>query len=120
MQSNTLFNTTSRITLNHKELLKGTTETIILSALRQRPMHGYRLRQWMRENSEGALKCSPGMLYPLLHKLEKQKLIEAQWKQSQRGPRRKEYTLTAEGRNILIANISEWLKFISLIHRMIA
>ena len=104
MKSNDEPRSLPHITLNHKELLKGTTETIILSALREQPMHGYYLRHWIRTHSNGALKCSPGMLYPLLHKLEKQKLIEAQWKRSKRGPRKKEYAITTQGHIILMEN----------------
>jgi DNA-binding PadR family transcriptional regulator len=104
--------------MSTNERLKGNSELIILAALAERPKHGYDIFQWIREEAQGEFKFAPGMLYPLLHKLEKQKLITAEWVSSNRGPKRKEYAITKKGLRELAAQRKSWLAFSALITKL--
>ena len=104
--------------MSTNERLKGNSEMIILAALAERPKHGYDIFQWIREETDGQFKFAPGMLYPLLHKLEKNKLITAEWVASVQGPKRKEYAITKKGLGELAKQRKEWLQFSSLISKL--
>ena len=56
---------------------KGTLPTLILEALAQEPSHGYRIAQKIKERSEGVLDFKEGTLYPALHKLENEGMVES-------------------------------------------
>ena len=56
---------------------KGTLPTLILEALMHEPTHGYRIAQRIKERSEGVLDFKEGTLYPALHKLENEGLVES-------------------------------------------
>ncbi len=56
---------------------KGTLPTLILEALAQEPSHGYRIAQRIKERSEGILDFKEGTLYPALHKLESEGMVES-------------------------------------------
>ncbi len=62
-----------------RELLKGTTETLVLAVLRNAPAHGYELVGRLRQRSEGIFELGEGTLYPLLYKLEDTGLISGKW-----------------------------------------
>jgi len=90
------------------ELLQGTLDMIILQTLRWGPRHGYGLAQMIRANSRDALQVETGSLYPALHRLERQKLIAADWDVSENGQRVRVYTITAAGRRQLETHRSRW------------
>lgn len=104
--------------MSNTERLKGNTEMIILTALEDRPKHGYDIFQWIREESKGELHFAPGMLYPLLHNMEAKKLITAEWKVSLRGPKRKEYAITKTGLKKIASLRSQWLSFSALVTKL--
>ena len=64
-----------------KELLKGTSELIILTVLESGTLYGYEISKQIKLMSEGVFAMGEGSLYPLLHKLEKAKLLESFWKE---------------------------------------
>jgi PadR family transcriptional regulator, regulatory protein PadR len=98
----------SRRALSRVELLQGTLDMIILQTLRWGPRHGYGIAQMIRASSREALQVETGSLYPALHRLEKQALIEAEWGVSENGQRVRVYRLTAGGRKQLRAERSRW------------
>jgi DNA-binding PadR family transcriptional regulator len=93
-----------------KELLKGTTETMILKMLDREPMYGYGMIKKFDIISNGTFQFKEGTLYPLLHNLEKKLYIESYWDASD-GRRRKYYKITDMGRKQLATKKSEWLEF---------
>jgi PadR family transcriptional regulator, regulatory protein PadR len=94
--------------LNHIELLQGTLDMLILQTLQWGPRHGYGLSQSIRTNSGEILKVDTGSLYPALHRLEKQKLVAAEWKLSENNQRTRVYRLTSKGKKQLTSERSRW------------
>ena len=92
-----------------KALVAASTKPIILSILLSGENYGYQIIQKVKELSGGTLEWSDGMLYPVLHRLEKDEFIRSQWKISDGGRLRKYYTLTELGREELETEKKQWL-----------
>ena len=93
---------------NRIDLLQGTLDLLILEQLRWAPSHGYGISQALRAHSADLLQVDAGSLYPALHRLERQKLVKAQWGISERKQRTRVYRLTPEGRKHLAGERSRW------------
>lgn len=102
----------------NKELLKGHSQLIILAALAKQPMHGYVLSEYLKLEMPDSFKFGVGMLYPLLHTMEKKKLITGEWKDWV-GVQRRVYTLTKQGKKDLETKKKEWLAFSSLVGQLV-
>ena len=92
-----------------KELVAASTKPLVLALLAQEESYGYALIQRMREVSSDEVQWSEGMLYPFLHWMEKEGLIEAEWKETDSGRRRKYYRLSRQGKHALRAEKQQWL-----------
>jgi DNA-binding PadR family transcriptional regulator len=92
-----------------KDLVAASSRPLILSILAEGESYGYELTRRVRELSEGVLEWSDGMLYPVLHRLEREGLIVSEWKQSETGRERKYYRLSQGGRKSLRAERQQWL-----------
>jgi len=90
--------------------VKGHLDTLILSVLSAGPGHGYEVIAQLRRRSEGAFDMPEGTVYPSLHRLEKQGLLESDW-DTHDGRRRRVYRLTAQGAAALAAATTEWRRF---------
>jgi transcriptional regulator len=90
------------------ELLQGTLDLLILRTLLFGPSHGHAIAKQIRVVSEDVLQIETGSLYPALHRLEAQGLIDAQWELSDKGKRAKYYRLTRSGRKQLTTEQSKW------------
>jgi transcriptional regulator len=88
---------------------KGTLPTLILEALAREPSHGYRIAQRIKERSEGVLDFKEGTLYPALHKLESEGLVES-YEGEEKGRTRRYYRITKTGRGVLAKDRAEWRK----------
>lgn len=91
-----------------KELIAASTKPLVLSVLSQGESYGYAIIQQIRERSGGELEWSEGMLYPVLHRLEKDKLILAVWKVGENGRKRKYYRLSAAGTRAIEQERQQW------------
>ncbi|MFV1883451.1 MAG: PadR family transcriptional regulator [Balneola sp.] len=80
-----------------KELMAASTRPLILSILKRGESYGYQIIQDVKQLSGGTLEWSDGMLYPVLHKLQKDGCIQSQWIKSEEGRKRKYYYITEEG-----------------------
>ena len=99
-----------------RELLKGSTETLLLSLLTAEPMYGYQLVREMDSRSSGYFRFKEGALYPALHRLERDKLIRGSWRTSPSGLARRYYHVTAEGRRRLASMLQEWSRFTAAVN----
>jgi PadR family transcriptional regulator PadR len=93
------------------QLLKGTTTLLVLTVLREGELYGYEIAQRIRDNSGGAFVPNEGSLYPALHALEAGGALEASWRESDRGPRRRYYKITKTGLGMLETHAQEWAAF---------
>jgi len=91
-----------------KELVAASTTTLVLSILSEGDNYGYALIQRVREVSGGKLEWSEGMLYPVLHWMEKERLIDSEWREMENGRKRKYYRIRREGRKNLQAEKEQW------------
>ena len=90
------------------DLLPGTLDMLILKAVSLRPLHGYGILLRIGQISKNALEIPQGSLYPALYRLEHQRLIEAEWGESENKRKAKYYTLTPAGRRRLKEETMSW------------
>jgi PadR family transcriptional regulator PadR len=95
------------------QLLKGTTDLLILSVLAEEELYGYQIAQRIRERSGDGLAPSEGTLYPALHRLEQRGALQASWGAGEAGPRRRYYQLTDVGRGMLAEARRDWDAYVS-------
>lgn len=92
-----------------KDLVAASAVPLILSILSEGESYGYTIIQRVRELSGGEISWTDGMLYPVLHRLEGQGVLESRWDASEAGRKRKYYRLTAAGRQVLDEQRKQWL-----------
>jgi PadR family transcriptional regulator PadR len=102
----------------NKELMKGSTVTLILTMLDRKEMYGYEMTKQMELHSEGAFTLKEGTLYPILHTLEADGMVEAYWNEAE-GRKRKYYRITEQGRHLLKEKKQEWMLFRSAVDRIL-
>ncbi len=102
----------------NKELVGATTSLLVLKVLAERASYGYDIVKRLNREAEGLFLWQEGTLYPVLHKLEKSKLVRTQWQDAETGRRRKYYYITAEGREALEERSQEWSAINAMVLRM--
>lgn len=95
----------------NKELLKGSTVILILSLLERKSMYGYEMIKDLEKKSNGVFSFKEGTLYPILHSLEANNLIEAYWNESEGARKRKYYRITEAGKKEAEERQQEWKVF---------
>lgn len=91
-----------------KDLIAASSTPIVLAILAEDDSYGYAILKRVRELSGGRLEWTDGMLYPVLHRLERNGLIESRWETPTGGRRRKYYTVTPLGRDRLVEERRQW------------
>ncbi len=89
-------------------LIPGTLNVLICKALTWGPLHGYAISKWILQASAETLRVEEGVLYPALHKLEREKWLRAEWGVNDTGRRAKFYWLTPLGKRKLEAEVARW------------
>lgn len=107
------------LTNTPSDLLPGTLELLILSALATGPKHGYAIVQHLRVVSQDVLNVGESALYPALQRLLLKGWVEAEWGSSENNRRARFYTLTASGKKQLAAERTEFSRMIGAIHRVL-
>ncbi len=90
------------------DLLQGTLDMLVLKTLAPGSLHGYAIAQRILVTSRETLDVQQGSLYPALHRLERKKLVEAEWRESDNGRMAKFYSLTKAGRKQLAVELDRW------------
>lgn len=101
------------------DLLPGTLDMLILRTLRAGPQHGHGIGVAIRASSREVILVEHGSLYPALHRLRKEGLIEGEWRLSENRQRARYYRLTAKGRKKLEAEESRWNRMAEAIARVL-
>lgn len=91
-----------------KDLVAASATPLVLGILADGESYGYALIKRVNELSGGRMQWTDGMLYPLLHRLERQGYVSADWRVSDGGRRRKHYAITAAGREALAERHRQW------------
>lgn len=92
----------------NKDLIAASSTPIVLAILAEADSYGYAILQRVRELSGGRMEWTDGMLYPVLHRLERLGYIEARWEVADSGRRRKYYRITSRGRTQLAEERRQW------------
>ena len=101
-----------------RELLRGSLDLMLLSSLALGAKYGYLIQKDVRQASGGRIPLPAGTLYPLLHRLESEKLIRSRWDDAE-GRRRKWYELTAAGQKRLQRQADQWHSYVECIRQLL-
>jgi PadR family transcriptional regulator len=102
------------------DLVQGTLDLLILKSLVLEPLHGWAIARRIKQLSNDVLLVQQGSLYPALHRLEQQGLIEAEWGNSENNRQAKFYQLTREGRKQLAEEQRSWERLSTAVARVLA
>jgi PadR family transcriptional regulator, regulatory protein PadR len=96
-----------------RELMKGNIDSLLLCLLAQGAMYGYKIIKELDQRSSGYFKFKEGTLYPALHRLEADGLIEGKWQYLPSGRQRKNYYITEKGQAVLNKEKVLWRNFLN-------
>jgi len=99
-----------------KELVAASAEPLILSLLSHGESYGYAIIQEIKTRSGGHLQWTDGMLYPVLHRLERNGLIKSRWAKAENGRKRKYYSIKEDGKKAHRQHHAQW----TLVHSVLA
>lgn len=91
-----------------KDLVAASATPLVLGILAEGESYGYAILKRVSELSDGDLEFSDGMLYPLLHRLERLGYIESSWGSAPTGRRRKHYRIRPEGQTVIAEAHAQW------------
>lgn len=92
----------------NKDLIAASSTPIVLAILAEGDSYGYAILQRVKELSGGRMTWTDGMLYPVLHRLERLGYVETRWEVAESGRRRKYYRITPLGRAQLVEERRQW------------
>jgi DNA-binding PadR family transcriptional regulator len=92
----------------NKDLIAASSTPIVLAILAEGDSYGYAILQRVRELSGGRMTWTDGMLYPVLHRLERNGYVSARWESAETGRRRKYYQISPQGRAQLVEEHRQW------------
>jgi len=104
--------------MSQKALTAASIRPIMLSILAEGQSYGYAIMQRIHDLSDGDFQLSDGTLYPVLHRLELEGLIESHSATSKNGRRRKYYKLTIAGKQSLVTEREKWMKVHSMLVKL--
>ena len=92
-------------------LVRGTLDLLVLGSLASGPLHGVAIAARVHQCSGGHLAVEDAALYQALHRLDRQALVDAEWRRSENNRRARYYTLTPDGRRRLREETAIWLRY---------
>ena len=98
---------------HRRDLIKGSTDSLLLYLISQQPMYGYQIIKKLEKKSQGYFKFKEGTLYPALHRLERAGLILGKWQVLPGERQRRYYHITDKGRATLLEKKSQWQDFLA-------
>src|SRR6266478_1146660 len=100
------------------DIKKGSAEMIVLALLEERQRHGYELAKLIETSTESKLHFHVASLYPMLYRMEQQRLVEGKWVEKAGERRRRFYRLTPAGRKALAEQRRSWREFVRALNRL--
>ncbi|MGD0353127.1 MAG: helix-turn-helix transcriptional regulator [Dehalococcoidia bacterium] len=94
-----------------RELLKGSTDSLLLSLINRQTTYGYKIIKELEKRSNGYFQFKEGTLYPALHRLEKAGLLQGKWQRLPGGQERRYYYITPKGQKALAERLAVWQDF---------
>ena len=91
-----------------KDLVAASATPLVLGILAEGDLYGYAIIKRVSELSGGGMQWTDGMLYPLLHRLERQGYVRGRWRQADNGRRRRHYAITPRGLEALADRRRQW------------
>jgi DNA-binding PadR family transcriptional regulator len=92
-----------------RELVAASTEPLVLSILAKGESYGYALIQEVKRLSGDQIEWTDGMLYPVLHRMEREGWIGSRWAEAETGRKRKYYSIKKDGRKALKDQREQWV-----------
>lgn len=103
----------------NKELMKGSTSTLVLTLLARKQMYGYEIIKELEVLSHGLFEMREGTLYPILHALENAGYLESKWVGDKGDRQRRYYLITKKGKAFLKEKTQEWVSFRSAVDSIV-
>lgn len=94
-------------------------ETLILASLEKEAKFGFDIARHIKSVSKNGLKLGEGQLYPILHRLQRQGMVEAEWEMPEGETPRKVYSITTDGRKRLAEGRKKWQAFVASVEGVI-
>lgn len=101
------------------DVIQGTLDMLILKTLSLQPMHGFGIARRIEQISRDTFKINPGSLLTALKRLERDGVIDAEWRQTENSRRARYYTLNRAGRRELEARTADWSRRASAVARLL-
>ena len=101
------------------DLVQGTLDMLVLKTLALEPMHGYGITVRIEQMSRGVFRLNAGSLFLAIQRLERDGLIESEWKPTENNRRAKYYALRQKGRKRLNNETREWGRQAAAIARIL-
>ena len=101
------------------DVIQGTLDMLILKSLSLVPMHGFGVTKRIEQISKGVFKVNPGSLLLAFQRMERDGVIDSEWRVSENNRRAKYYSLTAKGRKRLKVETSDWERRVAAIARLL-
>jgi transcriptional regulator len=107
------------VATDRSDLLQGTLDMLVLKALQLEPMHGWGITERIQQWSDSVLQLGQGTLYPALYRLERQGLIQSDWKVTENNRRARYYSLTRAGRRQFSDELAQWQRMSRAVNRVL-
>jgi DNA-binding PadR family transcriptional regulator len=101
-----------------KELVAASTEPLILTLLSEGESYGYELIQAVKRLSGEQIEWTDGMLYPVLHRMERKGWIQSRWREAETGRKRKYYSIKKDGTKALNDQREQWVTVSSVFKQL--
>src|SRR6476659_8298027 len=108
------------MTMTPLPIVQGTLDLLVMRVLAPGPTHGYGIATAVHQRTDGELAIPDAALYQALHRLERQRLVEAEWGPSDNNRRARYYTLTRAGRSRLRAEAVNWRRYARAVEAVLA
>jgi len=107
----------SNLSKYEPDLLRGNTEILLLFLIEEQQYgYGYQLIKQVEKRSEGYFRFREGTVYPALHRLEKEGLIQGEWQELPNGQERRYYHMTEKGKQVLNEKMATWQGFTTAVN----